>query len=108
MPARSRERLTPHYCIHGTNRWTDYDNICGPCEDGYTDRELALDWAHRDVRQWIERFHDVTTLQMSARHRGERLPQMLTNQLWAWANEPLAILDLHHPDNAARPRRNLP
>lgn len=24
-----------HYCVHGTNQWTDYDNICGPCEDGY-------------------------------------------------------------------------
>lgn len=23
----------PH-CIHGTSRWTDYDNICGGCEDG--------------------------------------------------------------------------
>jgi hypothetical protein len=25
-----------HYCEHGTNQWTDYDNICGPCEDGRT------------------------------------------------------------------------
>lgn len=25
-----------HYCVHGTNQWTDYDNICGPCEDGLT------------------------------------------------------------------------
>lgn len=24
----------PHYCEHGTSQWTDYDNICGPCEDG--------------------------------------------------------------------------
>lgn len=22
------------YCIHGTNQWTDYDNICGYCENG--------------------------------------------------------------------------
>lgn len=22
------------YCIHGTNQWTDYDNICGHCENG--------------------------------------------------------------------------
>lgn len=29
-----REGHIPHYCEHGTNRWTDYDNICGPCEDG--------------------------------------------------------------------------
>jgi hypothetical protein len=24
----------PHYCFHGTSLWTDYDNICGGCEDG--------------------------------------------------------------------------
>lgn len=29
-------------CPHGTDLWTDYDNICGPCEDGYTPYQLAL------------------------------------------------------------------
>jgi len=29
-----RNGYRPHYCEHGTNMWTDYDNICGPCEDG--------------------------------------------------------------------------
>lgn len=23
----------PHYCEHGTSNWTDYDNICGWCEE---------------------------------------------------------------------------
>lgn len=42
-----------HYCEHGTNLWTDYDNICGPCEDGRTmsdgvqRREYALHYAKR-------------------------------------------------------------
>lgn len=31
----------PHYCIHGTNQWTDYDNICGGCEDGLTVWDMA-------------------------------------------------------------------
>lgn len=30
----AKEGFRPHYCIHGTNLWTDYDNICGGCEDG--------------------------------------------------------------------------
>lgn len=40
-----------HYCEHGTNNWTDYDNICGPCEDGLfmsdpiTRRRYAIDTA---------------------------------------------------------------
>ena len=25
------------YCYHGTNLWTDYDPICGYCEDGAYD-----------------------------------------------------------------------
>ena len=31
-----KEGYRPHYCEHGTNQWTDYDNICGPCEDGHS------------------------------------------------------------------------
>lgn len=23
----------PHYCEHGTSNWTEYDNICGWCEE---------------------------------------------------------------------------
>lgn len=32
------------YCPHGTDLWTDYDNICGPCEDGFSVEQLAQ-WA---------------------------------------------------------------
>lgn len=31
----------PH-CIHGTSRWTDYDNICGGCEEGLRTTEAAV------------------------------------------------------------------
>ena len=34
-----RDGHTPHYCRHGMSRWTDYDNICGGCESGMTERE---------------------------------------------------------------------
>jgi hypothetical protein len=49
----SADGFRPHYCEHGTNTWTDYDNICGPCEDGIslgnplTRRKIALVRAHR-------------------------------------------------------------
>ena len=29
----------PHYCEHGSNNWTDYDNICGYCEEGISMRD---------------------------------------------------------------------
>jgi hypothetical protein len=31
-----RNGYRPHYCLHGKSNWTDYDNICGGCEDGDT------------------------------------------------------------------------
>ena len=30
----AREGFIPRTCIHGTYGWTDYDNICGGCEEG--------------------------------------------------------------------------
>lgn len=47
-----------HYCEHGANQWTDYDNICGYCEEGFTmadgvmRREFALKEAHERVSQY--------------------------------------------------------
>lgn len=29
-------------CKHGTSLWVDYDNICGGCEDGSSNVELAI------------------------------------------------------------------
>lgn len=52
---------TPHYCFHGMSRWTDYDNICGSCEDhgNYWDYSLyariSLDEAIRRHTQMMER-----------------------------------------------------
>lgn len=53
----------PSHCEHGTYQWTDYDNICGPCEDGYTlstpeaRRRAALDAAkerHADAKRLLK------------------------------------------------------
>ena len=48
-------------CIHGTSRWTDYDNICGPCEDGPENvYELAWYSAIRDVEEYLRRIRAIT------------------------------------------------
>lgn len=40
----AEEGFRIHYCFHGTNLWTDYDPICGPCEDGaYEPRHHRID-----------------------------------------------------------------
>lgn len=47
----------PHYCRHGVNLWTDYDPMCGACEDGrgYWDYPAecaeALDTAKRAIAE---------------------------------------------------------
>ncbi|AVD99408.1 hypothetical protein SEA_BILLNYE_239 [Streptomyces phage BillNye] len=43
------------YCEHGSSRWTDYDNICGPCEDGYSVYQLAIWNAEEKVSAYRER-----------------------------------------------------
>lgn len=48
-----RDGYRPAHCEHGTSLWTEWDNICGPCEDGLTmsdglfRRQHALDQAKR-------------------------------------------------------------
>lgn len=44
------------YCPHGTSQWTDYDNICGGCEDGYNIYELAVFYAKEKMAEYNRRF----------------------------------------------------
>ena len=45
------------YCFHGSSQWTDYDNICGGCEDSFTGYNpmtfyrWALDKGHQDYME---------------------------------------------------------
>jgi len=55
-------------CIHGTSRWTDYDNICGGCEDGYSIYQLAIWEAKEKVAQFKERAEWVGAMPSSFKH----------------------------------------
>jgi hypothetical protein len=46
----------PEACVHGSSAWTDYDNICGPCEDGYSVYQLAVWEAQGRVSEYNKRF----------------------------------------------------
>lgn len=74
-------------CIHGTSLWTDYDNICGPCEDGYTDYQLALMCAHADWNAWTKRCEAIRALTSSG------APHHLVDPLWEWAAAALPFGD---------------
>lgn len=44
-----RQGYRPQYCIHGTNTWTDYDNICPGCEDGIYPQDITYMDVLKDV-----------------------------------------------------------
>lgn len=56
------------YCIHGTSNWTDYDNICGGCEDGYSVYQLALWSAQEKVSEYNKRADWLLSAPSSIRH----------------------------------------
>lgn len=69
-----------HYCIHGTNQWTDYDNICGGCEDGLSLRRMVINGVHHDVVQFLDR------LAWIGKAPGY-LPREVSDSLWKWVSE---------------------
>jgi hypothetical protein len=84
-------------CIHGASRWTDYDNICGPCEDGLSVYQLALYAAHSDWHTWTERNAVV-------RHAHEvHAPTHIVKELQDWALDAMGVMT-----RTPRPVRNLP
>lgn len=72
----------PHYCIHGTNQWTDYDNICGGCEEGISLLRMIAEGARSDVTQFTDR------LAWMGKAPGY-LPQDASDSLWKWVMEPV-------------------
>lgn len=64
-----KEGHRPHHCFHGMNLWTDYDNICGACEDGYGDSwESMVPLLYSDAIDKAKAFYkDMRTLADAAR-----------------------------------------
>lgn len=81
-----KQGYRPHYCIHGTNLWVDYDCACGWCEMGVTDQELALGWARENVAAFEARLKAVRDL------CGTGLPREMAEPLWGWACESVDLL----------------
>lgn len=71
------------YCPHGSSNWTDYDNICGPCEDGYSVYQLALWSAQEKVAKYNERVDWVVSAPKG-------LDNDIRRKLIEWAVEPVS------------------
>lgn len=82
-----REGFRPQYCIHGTNQWTDYDNICGGCEMGrsYFDyAEEALDAIARAKARYAEHEARVSAV-VGLSAKGAPI----SAELMAWVSAPI-------------------
>lgn len=69
-------------CIHGSSLWTDYDNICGGCEDSTTATRAAVEIADGIVREFNKRLDWA-----SAAPRN--LPRELSSEIWKYVCEPV-------------------
>lgn len=84
----AKDGYRPAHCFHGVSLWTDYDPMCGPCEDGYgyfdpnAYRRIALDEAIRANDAQQERIDMLVKLmRMGA-------PVQIA-ELGKWATEPV-------------------
>lgn len=79
------------YCVHGTyiGTWWGPDYMCGTCEMGVTDDEIALGSARVIVDRWDTRMSMVNNVIDSCRDAGEALPDDVRERLVDWALEPM-------------------
>lgn len=91
----------PAACVHGASAWTDYDNICGPCENGYSLLEIALGEAGQACAEFYRRSGAADHLRME-----DSLADDLRKSLTDWVFEPLD--DLLARPHRARPLGRLP
>ncbi|UUG69551.1 hypothetical protein SEA_SHAM_251 [Streptomyces phage Sham] len=73
----------PYACVHGSSAWTDYDNICGPCEDGYSIYQIAIWEATERVAKVNERIEWLSDAPDALRHTD------MHRDLIEWALSPI-------------------
>lgn len=100
--AERRQGYAPSACVHGTSRWTDYDNICGPCEDGLGWWDFAAqardclneaEAVEQRVRERIKVAGDMAN--MDGRHRTAGHDLLPWHQIADWVNLPYKPWGLH-------------
>ena len=84
----AKDGYRPSRCFHGTYLWTDYDPMCGPCEDGYGwfDPMLYRQLAISEAKQAFKAMDERLDIYVKASKLG--LP-MDHSKTIPWVSEPL-------------------
>lgn len=87
------EGHTAHYCEHGKTRWVDYDNICGPCEDGRTmgDPRQRMECAIDSAKGRVERVKKITEHMGALRELGVNFTSEQMKPVWDEMNRMLTV-----------------
>lgn len=80
----ARQGRRPHYCRHGMDRWVDYDNICGACEDPRSNYSIALDEASGILAEYERRTAIARPVYMDP-----SVPEKAATSLREWAFQPI-------------------
>lgn len=84
-----RQGLRPHYCIHGTNLWVDWDCACGACEnseDSYWDYQTYLRRSLDEAKAAFEELNNRISKLIELQKMGAPINLMDFNK---WIAEPL-------------------
>lgn len=76
------------YCFHGSSQWTDYDNICWRCEEGYSPH--MTDWMYREALAMAKL--DVAKMETRLawlNKAPDGIPMEISSQILQWALETL-------------------
>ncbi len=83
------------FCEHGTSLWTDYDNICGGCEEGWTNSDpmqrmtRALGEAKERIKTADERLSAYVTVRTTLSQLDVPLTDEQRHALLDYATRPL-------------------
>jgi hypothetical protein len=75
----------PHYCVHGTSQWVDYDNICQGCEDSLTVWDMAEASAWERHTRYLHVLDQFSTVARS--HERIPVPTYVTDAYVQWLTE---------------------
>lgn len=86
----ARKGYIPRTCIHGTNQWVEWDNICWGCEEGIhpDDPRHCLDQAWQEYNEFQRRLDVIPRVRAAFLDTtGEQAPPEVLRAISTWATD---------------------